>query len=954
LDHYSEDGEVTPRKQGVAKTKASGSGSGALALKVKSQSTDVAANSGFFGTAPGKKPGMGSVAKGGQLASKTQLSATFIESTSSSASSPRSSSISGKQKREKDDDNDARSPLIGKDAEESAKGRNTSKTSVLLSRKETAKNRTTSNIKAKGTTTTTTKTTATTIPAYKSSSSSSEEEASSPIQEQKRVPTASTRDKRRSYIALSVEPDQQSIAAVKNAKSISGLPINKQSEAFQKTLGLIQQLKSENRCAPLVNLASALTLLDYKEQAGYLLRLRKLASPPMSVQDRRKVIDALVCAYAGCAIDDTDSAHNHLDGDDADMEQAYPPDDAKALTQFAQKIKDAKLRIDDVNAPVKQRSIDTIKKVMQDVADSRDVCLGLAYATGFLDALDSYQDHDKKEVFSQLLDVFGDEIVATALLLGVLGKELEKAADINISPSAMLAGFIEGDTGVIKTLENFIAIPARNKPFLNVFIRRLQERSTEMSTPGKHNPQRAAATMYLLMDMAAASQLPEASRCRLIMYLYTMEPKALYKALSSTRKPPGETGFDFAHRVIASAINVSECFSLLPDPANKKMEHLASYQDRIDVANGKEKQPRLQPRGKHLRALFLDSKGDPAEVTKAVRKVLASNASFEDKFVLLQALETMPLTDALPAYVEKFYFEKADVYLNEQNPDKTRQLPDIDLLRTEKKPYYETLSRIHKELPAEKVAELRNETKAAHDKALNSTLPAVHAAIMSDNVAMVQAYMDAVLDPNNGLSSIRAMGLISMPHKGKSAFYRALMRGTPDMIRAFIETILASKLDKKHKIELLLARREFDNFGAFYIAMSSRNPERVEAFMEAILGSNLGNAEKEKLLRCQKELGAGAVANQNKLDSGWYRTHLTARGEAERNEAIWASREQKITPYDKISYGARKIPSKVSPKIKRDPAGLRNREEIPSLVKLFDKMIKQSKLPAEVQYRLTL
>ncbi len=867
-------------------------------------------------------------------------------------SSPRSSSISGKQKWGKDDDNDVRSPLIGKDAEESAKGRKTSKTSALLNRKETAKNRTTSNIKAKGTTittttttTTTTKTTATTIPVYKSSSSSSEEEASSPSQEQKRVPTASTRDKRRSYIALSVEPDQQSIAAVKNAKSISGLPINKQSEAFQKTLGLIQQLKSENRCAPLVNLASALMLLDYKEQAGYLPRLRSLASPPMTVQDRKKVIDALVCAYAGCAIDDTDSAHNPLDGDDADMEQAYPPGDAKALMQFEQKIKDAKLRIHDVNAPIKQRSIDTIKKVMQDVADSGDVCLGLAYATGFLDALDSYQDHDKKEIFSQLLDVFGDEIVATALLLGSLGEELEKAAGTNMPQSAMLAGFIEGNKSILKTLEDSIAILARKKRFLNVFIGRLQERSREMSTPGKNNPRIAAAVVHLLMDMAASSQLPEASRCLLVMHLYSMDPKNLFKLLSSTRKQHGETGFDFAHRVIATAIDVSACSTLLSKSANNKMAHLASYQDRVDVANGKQKQPRLPPRGKHLRTLLLDSKGDAKEVKKAVEKVLASSAGFDDKLDLLQALETMPLTDDLPAYVEESYIEKLTTYLDDINPGKCKPLPEKEWLQTGKKTSYDALYRIHKRLPQDKVAELRKETRETHDKALNSTLPAVHAAIMSNNVGMVQAYLDAVLDPNNGLSSIRAMELISMPHKGKSAFYRAMMRGTPDMIRAFIETILASKLDKKHKIALLLARRESDNFGAFYIAMSSRNPERVDAYMEAVLDSNLGDEDKKKLLKCTKEPDAGNVAAQDNGNADWRdKFHLYARGQAARNEAIWASREQKITAYDKISYGARKLPNKINPRIDRDPARLRNREEIPSLVQLFDRLIEKSNL----------
>jgi hypothetical protein len=396
--------------------------------------------------------------------------------------------------------------------------------------------------------------------------------------------------------------------------------------------------------------------------------------------------------------------------------------------------------------------------------------------------------------------------------------------------------------------------------------------------------------------------------------------------------------------VIASVIEVYPCSLIAPDSVTGNTASLGRYQDRLDVASGKIKRPRLQPPGRDFRALLLRGDADAASVTQAVRRVLVSNADFNDKYVELQALDTAPLTTNLPVYVENYYFATANEYLNDARPEKTRSLPDGERLMTEKKRYYQTLSLIHRKLPEETVEELRQKTKEEYDKALNSTLPAVHAAIINDDVDKVKAYLDAVLDPNNGLSSNQAMELIRMPHKGKSAFYRALIRGTPDMIRTFIETILASKLDLSHKIDLLLARRESDNFGAFYIAMSSRNPERVKAFIEAILKSNLKSREQEKLLKCSKELGKGAVANQNKLSEIWKNAKFTARSEAVRNEEIWASREQKITAFDKISYGARKMPNKVNPKIKRDPAGLHNREGMPSLVKLFDELIDQSSL----------
>lgn len=551
-----------------------------------------------------------------------------------------------------------------------------------------------------------------------------------------------------------------------------------------------------------------------------------------------------------------------------------------------------------------------------------------------------------------MLDAFGDEIVTAALLMGLLSRQPEQDAAINMSPSAMLLGFIEGDKSVIKTLNDVIAKAARTKPFLNVFYQRLLERSREMSTPGKHDVRIAAATAYLLMDMAALSQLPEASRCMLITYMYRMDPEMLNQAIAKTKKQNNETGFEFAHRVIASVMDVSACSSLLSKSAPGDWGHLASYQHRVDAASGQKKPPHLQPRGNHLRTLLLDTKGDAAGVKKAVSTVLASSISFDDKSAQLRALETAPLTDALPAYVEKFYFETANAYLDQLDSGKTRHVPDPERLRTEKKPYYEALSRIHKKLPREKLTELRRETKEAHDKALNSTLPAVHAAIMNNNVTVVKAYLDAVLDPASNLSSNNAMKLISMPHNGKSAFYRALIRGTPDMIRTFMETILSSKLDETHKVDLLLARRESDNFGAFYIAMSSRNPERVEGFMKAILSSGLLIKNKEKLFRCKKELGKGSVANRNKISDIYKNARIYARSEAVRNEEIWASREQKITSFDKISYGARKIPSKVNPDIKRDPAGLHGRKEMPSLVALFDALIDQSKLDASTKQLL--
>ena len=203
--------------------------------------------------------------------------------------------------------------------------------------------------------------------------------------------------------------------------------------------------------------------------------------------------------------------------------------------------------------------------------------------------------------------------------------------------------------------------------------------------------------------------MPEASRCALITYLYFMIRRTSMHALSRARKQDGETGFDLAHRVIASLIDVSACSVLLADSTSNDGTP-CQLSGPVDAASGKKSQPRLQPRGKHLRELLLDANGSVAAVKQAIAKILASNADFEAKRVQLQALDNTA-DQNLPDYVEKYYFNAAHEYLNEISPGKTRSLPEEERFRTEKKPYYQTLSLIHRKLPEETVQELRKKTK---------------------------------------------------------------------------------------------------------------------------------------------------------------------------------------------------------------------------------------------------
>lgn len=944
LKEVSSEEDESPRKTNAPVKTASGSG--VPKLKAKGQSNNVSTNSNFFGTAFGSKPSVGSGTKGGKLTSRAQLSATIIESTSSSESDQPGPSVFSKKKRETDNDNDIRYPLIDKDVGENSSGRNTDKKSGSLKRKQTLKARTNATTTTTTTTTTTitTTTTGTTKPVYTAPSSSGREVESSLSQGSKRKSNADTKAKRRSYIASSVQTDQQSVAAVKKAESIPSLPIKDQKGAFEETLKLIEELRPNNRCAALVKLGLVLSLFDPKDQAVYLPRLRKLASAPMPEQDRRKVIEALVCAVAANGEVSSNDDDNDDDSEGAGIGQAYPPDDGANLKKFQDAVARLKVNVQGLNRRGQGATAQDIDVAVENAAAFKYMFLQLEFLSAFLNELGNYHDDDKKNNLILLLKKFGVPMVFGALLRSALMVELQNAADINMPISTLLLGVNENNQDIVEYLVKFIRKAAIDKPFLYPLVTSLSDRLSARSMSTGTNPRIARETAFLLMEMATLSHMPEASKCELIEALYLMDAETLQTALSTAKKQLGETGTELAHRVIASAIEVYACSLIAPDSVTGNTVHLDSYQDRLDVASGKVKRPRLQTSGIHFRALLLNGNADVESVTRAVRRVLGSNADFDDKYVELQALDTAPLTVKLPVYIENYYFATANEYLNDASPEKTRSLPDGEQLMAEKKRYYKTLSLIHKKLPEDKVKELKEKTKEEYDKALNSTLPAVHAAIMNDNVKKVEAYLEAVLDPNNGLSSNEAMKLISMPHKGKSAFYRALIRGTPDMIRTFIETILASKLDETHKIDLLLARRESDNFGAFYIAMSSRNPERVKAFMESVLTSNLLSKDKEKLLKCKKERGKGAAASRNKISEIYLNAQWYARSEAARNEETWASREQKITTYDKISYGARKIPSKVNPKIKRDPAGLRNREEIPSLVALFDDLIDKSDL----------
>jgi hypothetical protein len=947
LKEVSSEEDESPRKTNAPVKTASGSG--VPKLKAKGQSNNVSTNSNFFGTAFGSKPSVGSGTKGGKLTSRAQLSATIIESTSSSESDPPGPSVFSKKKRETDNDNDIRYPLIDKDVGENSSGRNTDKKPGSLKRKQTLKARTNATTTTTTTTTTTitTTTTGTTKPVYTAPSSSGREVESSLSQGSKRKSNADTKAKRLSYIASSVQTDQQSVAAVKKGESISSLPIKDQKGAFEETLKLIEELRPSNRCAALVKLGLVLSLFDPKDQAVYLPRLRKLASAPMPEQDRRKVIEALVCAVAANGEVSSNDDDNDDDSEGSGIGQAYPPDDGANLKKFQDAVARLKVNVQGLNRRGQGATAQDIDVAVENAAAFKYMFLQLEFLSAFLDELGNYHDDDKKNNLILLLKKFGVPMVFGALLRSALMVELQNAADINMPISTLLLGVNENSQDIVEYLVKFIRKAAIDKPFLYPLVTSLSDRLSARSMSTGTNPRIARETAFLLMEMATLSHMPEASKCELIEALYLMDAETLQTALSTAKRQLGETGAELAHRVIASAIEVYACSLIAPDSVTGNTGHLDSYQDRLDVASGKVKRPRLQTSGIHFRALLLngDADADVESVTQAVRRVLGSNADFDDKYAVLEALDTAPLTVKLPVYIENYYFATANEYLNDASPEKTRSLPDGEQLMAEKKRYYKTLSLIHKKLPEDKVKELKEKTKEEYDKALNSTLPAVHAAIMNDNVKKVEAYLEAVLDPSNGLSPDEVTKLISMPHKGKSAFYRALIRGTPDMIRTFIETILASKLHETHKVDLLLARRESDNFGAFYIAMSSRDPERVRAFMEAVLASNnLLEKDKEKLLRCKKKLRKGAVANQNKRGEIWANTELYARSEAVRNEKIWASREQKITTYDKLSYGARKIPSKVNPEIKRDPAGLRNRKEVPSLVELFDDLIDKSNL----------
>ncbi|MET0964554.1 MAG: hypothetical protein ABWY05_17325 [Noviherbaspirillum sp.] len=166
-------------------------------------------------------------------------------------------------------------------------------------------------------------------------------------------------------------------------------------------------------------------------------------------------------------------------------------------------------------------------------------------------------------------------------------------------------------------------------------------------------------------------------------------------------------------------------------------------------------------------------------------------------------------------------------------------------------------------------------------------MPAMHVLVDMGNSVLVNAYMETVAGFCGVLPAGDIAGFLACSSNGMPLLHRAMMKGTPDVVRKCISRILAAGLTREEKIGLLAARRQLDGLGAFYLAMSIGDADRAIPFIQGVLtASQLDAAAKMELLQCAKgALPANAGMNESALKV-WKRAGVTARAEAERRSII--------------------------------------------------------------------
>ena len=778
------------------------------------------------------------------------------------------------------------------------------------------------------------------------------------------------------YAVKSIEPDQASIKAIRQAQGIPGLASRDRPGAFSSVLEKARTMPPDSRCAVLVHLGQAVSLFDEDLQATYVNALRSLAEPAMHSRDRKKVYAAILRSFV-------QGESVPMDGNDRDQAlsssgatRSAQETEHQELSEYQVEIKVLVEQLGRFHQGRGSKTFEGIEKILTEIAGLREPLFSLSCVALFIDALDTYHVSDRGQVVELLFKVFGERMVFCALFKSrYLDQIAACIADPLYSSAALLKGFLERDGNCVLALKTVLRRLSSVEKFFQSFLAVLE------NIPDKPGNIRSIASLkkLLLMDIAVLSDMPQRAQCVLVgQLLCCAESEELQLKLHDARMEADETGTQLAHRLIASTFSVPACSSLLEHAEDDDAPDLEHYRQRVDAATGKA----VAPSGgssRKLRALLAEGK-DPDLITAVVWQVLASRQEFHSKFKLIEGCID-PLTNNLFEYIDTEYLKATRDYLGDISQGKLNSLLRFrrivaavdrhvakNLFRAadlgvsgntkavssgaaaqtaekEEKAYFETLYVARRQLSSGKLHELKAVVQEKKGEALSSMLPSLHVAIQNDRVEAVDAYLKAVLNAPVTLKTEELMRLLKMESHGTTAFYRALVHGSPKMITTFMKAILGSTLSDPDKLDLLHARRKKDELAAFYVAMSGRDENRVIAFVSEVLASSLPSLYKEKLLKSKKPLSGKAARDANDVKDASpavQDARVTARAQALKTEQEWKERAAHHSTYGAFAYDLHVA-----------LIGPRDRKARPSLVSVFDQLIGNSALSASQKSTLT-
>lgn len=799
---------------------------------------------------------------------------------------------------------------------------------------------------------------------------------------------ATTAQKRHSYTTQSVAPDQKLAAVKKDAENISRFATrNGQRDAFEKVLKSIDALEPNQRYAVLSKLVPHLALFSHERKITLIARMRALASAPMPAGDRGKLAALLLPLFI------PNNAATIDDGNDQDAAAAFtsdPKSDAEEMDKTKNDFDSIERRIKEFQEESGSRKLDDLKDILQEAKALKNPVVELGCIVLILGRMDIYSEDGQERVVESLWQAFGVRAVVQALfqtqhldaIKEALLKEGYCAPDV-------LQGFIEDDPKVVSTMACVLqALAGKQGKWLSRLHSEVIQLKQVSSNKQPDAPTRASQTRSILMDAVALSKMDVKLRCVLLNLLSSVDAETLSDRLRQANAMATDSWHAMAHQVIALSIRTSACGVLSHYAKAGRLAggELRFYIERLERAKGepgtritREKDSVLENKSNETRqkgsvpdkkdntkkkkdtassSSFRDlliAGDDPDLIKKNIKKILKTkNGSFSDKLARLEA-KANPVAGDIREYTNREYLaavqeklqQKRDPEMHEEEGEhqamlaeekKQNPLPDYEHYVASTSQYSKTMASVSKSLSVMERQTVKVAVKKKMTEALKSKLPALHVAIMEDRLEAVQAYLESVLDVMQG-QPVERHQLLEMKHgkQQKTAFYRAMFSGSPEMIALWVKTIAASDLPVDEKLALLDARRK-DGLAAFYVAMSDGEKQRITAFIETVLAADLPLLYKEQLLKAKAPKGMRTL----QLSDRQVTLESTARNQALRTEAEWKKRVAHHSVAGKVGFD-----------VHERYLGPRDRKDRPSLVPIFDRLIFDSKLPGTSKAALT-